>query len=184
MSVTPANPLLEPRGLPTFSKIRPEHVRPAIEHLIDDGRRAISALLADLGEGRWDDLLPPLEEIDDRLDRAWSPVSHLHSVADNPELRAAYNACLPLLTDFANEMGQNQELYRAFQKIREADDFAHLDPAQRSVVGNALRDFRLAGVHLDGKQKEQYRDSSRQLAEPASRVEENVLDATQAWKKH
>jgi oligopeptidase A len=177
------NPLLCADALPAFSEIRPRHVEPAVDALLEQSRRVVAEISAS-SSCTWDSIVAPLEEMDDRLNKAWSPVSHLHSVADNPELRSAYNACLPKLSDHATEIGQNEKLFAAFKRLAGQDDFKNFDTAQKRVVENALRDFRLAGVDLDDEDKARFKKISSRLSELASKFEENLLDATQAWKRY
>lgn len=177
------NPLFCFDDLPEFSEIRPRHVVPAVDALLEECRSVVANVTAAKAQN-WESLVAPLEDCDDRLNKAWSPVSHLHSVADNPELRTAYNACLPKLSEYATEVGQNEDLFNAFKALKESPGFDQLDAAQKRVVENALRDFRLAGVALAAKQKARFKKISTRLSELASKFEENVLDATQAWKKH
>lgn len=178
------NPLLEATDLPRFSAIRPEHVEPAIDTLLADNRARLDALLAQDQPFTWDSLVRPLEAMDDRLSQAWSPVSHLNAVANSDELRAAYNACLPKLTEYTTEMGQNEALFQAFQAVADRDDFAALPADRRRAVEHALRDFRLAGVDLPEEKKARYREIANRLSELGSKFQENVLDATNAWHKH
>jgi len=178
------NPLLRTQGLPAFSEIAPEHVVPAIDAVLAESRRTVERVLAKGAASTWEDLVEPIEDMDERLNRTWSPVQHLHSVADAPALRDAYNACLPRLSDWESELGQNERLYAAYRGLRESAGFEALDVAQRKIVDNALREFRLAGVHLDGADKRRYRELSRRLSELSSRFEENVMDATQGWREH
>ncbi len=175
------NPLLELERLPPFSKIRPEHVEPAIDALLAEGRETTERLLAGGGPYTWDNLVAPLERLDDRLGRAWSPVSHMNSVVNGEELRQAYNACLPKLSDYATEMGQNERLYRAYKEVAEKE--TDLDPAQRKLLENALRDFHLSGVDLPEQEKQRFKEISQELSRLTSRYEENLLDATNAWSK-
>ena len=177
------NPLLCVDALPAFSQIRPRHVEPAVDALLEQSRRVVSEISTS-SPCTWDSVVAPLEEMDDRLNKAWSPASHLHAVADDPELRSAYNACLPKLSDYATEIGHNEKLFAAFKRLADQDDFENFDAAQKRVIDNALRDFRLAGVDLDGKDKARFKELSSRLSELASKFEENLLDATQAWKKH
>ncbi len=179
-----SNPLLDTSGLPPFSRIRPDHVEPAIDTLLSECRSTLNALLERPGQKTFDSLVRPLEAMDDRLSKAWSPVSHLNSVMNNDELRAAYNACLPKLSAYATELGQNEELFRAYQQVRDHESFRQLNAAQRRTVDNALRDFRLAGVALDQRKKDRYRDIASRLAELSAKFGENVLDATNAWELH
>jgi oligopeptidase A len=178
------NPLLESHELPPFSRIRAEHVRPAVERILGESRAAIAALLEPGKAYTWDNLVEPLEDLDDRLNRAWSPVSHMNSVVNSDELREAYNACLPLLSEYATEVGQNEDLYRAYRSIAEGPGFASLDTAQRKIIEDALRDFRLSGVDLPPEQKNRYKEIAQELSRLGSRFQDNLLDATHAWSRH
>ncbi|SEO89464.1 oligopeptidase A [Aquisalimonas asiatica] len=177
------NPLLANTDLPAFSAIEPEHVEPAIDHILADNRARLEALLDQDGPFTWDNLVRPVEALDDTLSRAWSPVTHLHGVMDSEGLREAYNACLPKLSAYSTELGQNVRLFQAFQQIRDRDDFQTLSADQQRTVDNALRDFRLAGVDLPEAQKTRYREIASRLSELGARFQENVLDATNAWSK-
>jgi oligopeptidase A len=175
------NPLLHLDGLPPFSKILPEHVEPAMEQLLSEGRELTEKLLADGGPCSWKGLLEPLEIMGDRISRAWSPVSHMNSVVNSDELRAAYNACLPRLSEYSTEMGQNRRLYEAYRSIAEGPEA--LDPAQRKLLENALRDFHLSGVDLEPEKQARFKEIGQELSSLTSRFSENLLDATNAWSK-
>ncbi len=174
------NPLLNLEGLPPFSQIRPEHVEPAMDQLMANARELTKRLLANGGPFTWESLVEPLEVVDDRLGRAWSPVSHMNSVVNSDELRAAYNACLPKLSEYGTEMGQNVALFDAYKAVAVGDK---LDEAQRKVLDNALRDFHLSGVDLPTDKKNRYKEISQALSTLTSKYEEHLLDATNAWSK-
>jgi oligopeptidase A len=176
------NPLLTDALLPAFGAIRAEHVEPAIRQLLEENRAAIAALLAS-GADRWDTLVVPLERMHHRLGKAWSPVGHLNGVMNSDELRAAYNACLPLLTAYHTELGQNAELCAGYQGVADREGTA-LGAEQRKVVDNALRDFRLAGVSLPAERKQRFGEIMERLATAQAKFDENVLDATNAWSRH
>ncbi len=178
-----SNPLLQDDGLPPFSRIEPGHVEPAISSLIERNQREIERLLATAERPDWDTLVAPIEELEDELSRAWSPVGHLNGVLNSEELRAAYNACLPLLSEHGTWLGQHEGLYRAYQAIADAPGFADLDQAKRTAVEHALRDFRLAGITLSRADKARYGELRKRLSELGSKFGENVLDATNAWSK-
>ncbi len=179
------NPLLDFSSLPRFGQIEVEHIIPAIEFLLADNRAKIKQLLADnLGQYNWENLLQPLQEMDDRLSRAWSPVSHLNSVRNSEPLRAAHEHCLPLLSEYHTEMGQNTDLYRAIKAIADSAEFAVLSPAQKKIIENNLRDFHLSGIDLDEDKKQRYKEIRQQLSRLRSGYENNVLDATNAWSRH
>jgi oligopeptidase A len=175
------NPLLGAHRLPPFSRIRPEHVVPAIDTVLDDCRGDVAGIVAS-GATDWEDLAASMEAVDERLGRTWSPVNHLRAVADEPALREAVNVCLPKLSEYATEIGQNATLYRAYETLEASADAAGLDGAQRTIVKNTLREFRLAGVALPAAEQARFKALSARLAELSSRFEENVLDATQAWR--
>ena len=177
------NPLLTPTVLPLFSQIKPEHIEPAISQLLAEVREVVEQQLKATDCYMWKNLVQPIEEAEDRLNKAWSPVSHLNSVLNSDELREAYNACLPKLSAYSTEMGQNAELCNAYQMLVNSDEFKTLEPAQQKVLNNALRDFKLSGVDLESDKKMRYKDISQELSRLASHYEENLLDATNAWSK-
>ena len=177
------NPLLKSNELPPFSHILPEHVRPAIESIVADNEQAIAALLAS-GKGKdWTSLQEPLDALDDRLSQAWSPVGHMNAVVNSEDLRAVYNDCLPLLSEYSTRIGQNRQLFDAYQALADSAEFGQLNSAQQKVINDTLRDFRLAGVALDEDKKARYGEIKKQLSELSSKYSDNVLDATMAWTK-
>ncbi len=177
------NPLLKSNELPPFSHILPEHVRPAIESIVADNEQAIAALLAS-GRGKdWTSLQEPLDALDDRLSQAWSPVGHMNAVVNSEDLRAVYNDCLPLLSEYSTRIGQNRQLFDAYQALADSAEFGQLNSAQQKVINDTLRDFRLAGVALDDDKKARYGEIKKQLSELSSKYSDNVLDATMAWTK-
>lgn len=178
------NPLLENYTLPPFSKIKPEHVEPAVTQAIKQAREAVNELLTNISQPTWDNLVQPMEEIEASIDHVWSPVSHMNSVVNSDELRQAFNACLPMLSEFGTELGQNEDLYRAYKNLADSDEYQKLDTAQKKVIDNAVRDFRLSGVELPPEQRDQYKQITQKLTELSAKFEENLLDATHAWKKH
>ena len=178
------NPLLEIRELPAFSKIHPEHVEPAVDELLAHARATIESVLQGGGPYRWDNVVAPIEEAEDRLNKAWSPVSHMNSVVNSDAMRNAYNACLEKLSAYSTETGQNKALQQAYKAIRDSAEFSSLDRAQQKIIDNALRDFHLSGVDLPADAQARYKDISQQLSKLASQFEENLLDATNAWHKH
>jgi oligopeptidase A len=177
------NPLIDYPALPPFSQIQPEHVLPAVEQLVAEGRARIEQVLA---EGNFDyaHLVQALDQEDDRLGKAFGPAGHLNAVAQNEALRNAYNSCLPLLSEYGTEVGQNAALCAAYQALRDSEQWSTLNEAQQKDIDNTLRDFRLSGVDLPEEKKAQYMANSKRLSELTSQFSDNALDATQAWSKH
>jgi len=178
-----SNALLEQHDLPPFSRISPDDVVPAVRQLIKRNQRNVDELLAAHQRYDWDNLLQPLEDLEDELSRAWSPISHLHSVLDSPPLREAYHQCLSLLSEYSTWKGQHTGLYQAYQQIADSESFHALDTARRKAIENALRDFRLAGVSLPTAARQRYGELQKRLSELGSQFGENVLDATDAWSR-
>jgi oligopeptidase A len=178
-----SNPLLANTELPLFSQIQPEHVVPAIDQLLAEARATVESCLNAADRYTWKNLIEPIENAEDRINKAWSPVSHMNSVVNSDELREAYNACLPKLSAYSTEMGQNEALFKAYKSIAESDEYAALDTAQQKIIRNTLRDFHLSGIDLDAEKKQRYKEISQELSQLASSFEENVLDATNAWTK-
>ncbi|MGB5259206.1 MAG: oligopeptidase A, partial [Gammaproteobacteria bacterium] len=162
---------------------QPQHVKPAVEQLLAEGRQQVEELLAKNSDYTWDNLVAPLEDMDDRISRAWSPVSHMNSVVNSDELRNAYNTCLPMLSEYGTELGQHEGLYQAYRQIADGDEYTRLDTAQKKVIDNALRDFRLSGIELPQEQRDRFKEIMQELSRLASSFSDNVLDATNAWLK-
>jgi oligopeptidase A len=167
--------------LPRFRSIDPAQIETTLRGLLDQNRNELEAVLA-RNPRSWDDLVVPLERMQHRLARFWSPVGHLNSVLNGPELRAAYNTCLPLLTAYQTELAQNVELCAAYGRLL-AEQGPSLNASQRKLLENALRDFRLAGVSLPHERKVRFRGTMERLATVQAKFDENVLDATQAFAK-
>jgi oligopeptidase A len=168
--------------LPVFSAIKPVEVEGSLRTLLDANRAELDRLL-NANAASWDALIVPLEEMQHRLSRTWSPVGHMNGVVNSDELRAAYNACLPLLSAWNTDLGQNVRLYQAYETVLK-NEGARMTAGQRKLVENALRDFRLAGVALPADKKQRYKELVEQLATLQSKFDENVLDATNAWSRH
>ena len=177
-----ANPLLEKSDLPQFSKIKPEHIQPAVEQLIQECRKTTEQVL-NQPNFSWENFCQPLAEVNERLSRAWSPVSHLNAVKNSPELREVYQACLPLLAEYGTWVGQHQGLYNAYLQLKNSPEFANYSQAQKKAIENSLRDFELSGISLPAEQQKRYGEIVTRLSELNSQFSNNVLDATMGWEK-
>ncbi|MEH8016436.1 oligopeptidase A [Rheinheimera muenzenbergensis] len=177
------NILLSFAGLPPFSRISPQQVKPAVEQAIAQARAAVERAVAAV-DVSWDSLIAQPELDEERLDKLWSPVSHMNSVVNTPELREAYESCLPLLSEFSTWQGQHEGLYQKYQQLAHSADYAALTPAQQKVIQNALRDFKLSGIGLSAEKKQRYGEIQSRLSDLGSQFSNNTLDATQAWFKH
>jgi oligopeptidase A len=179
------NPLLNQGPLPSFSSIIPEeHIEAALKQVLSNNRAELTELLSKNTTFTWDNLMAPLEDIGDRLSKTWAPIGHLHGVAETESLRAAYNACLPLLTEYHTEIMQNESLFKAIQSIADGPEYEKLNTAQRKVIDNELRDFKLTGVSLPAAAKARLGDMQKQLSKLTTQFAENALDATHAWTLH
>jgi oligopeptidase A len=175
------NPLLEIGALPAFGKIGAQHARPALEKVLAENRARLAELTAQANP-TFASLVVPVEELSYRLSRVFSPISHLNAVANSAQMREAYNECVPLLTEYSSELGQNAALQAGYAHVLKTESDT-LDPSQRKLLENALRDFRLAGVDLPPDQKTRYREVAQRLAQLATKFSENVLDAGRAYAR-
>ena len=185
------NPLLVPPSLdalPDFDRIRPEHAEPAIDAVLTEARARLETLLAQADQpgwdARWEALIDPLEEVNDRISRVWGPISHLFGVTSTAEWRKAFNACLPKLTTYSLEVAQNERLLRAYERLAQSPAFAGFSAARKKVIADAQRDFRLAGIGLPAQQKARFTSIELRLSELQSKFEENLIDSVQAYAKH
>ena len=176
------NPLLSHAALPAFSDIKPEQVTPALDQVLQTNRQWLEQTLANNTGFTWNNLVTPLNEAGNRLERMWSPVSHMNAVVNTDELRKAYNANLPKLSDYHTEIGQNEVLYNAIKSIRETEQ--GLNAAQLKDLDDSLLSFKLSGIGLPAEQKARFKDLNQQLSQLNSKFSDNVLDATNAWSKH
>ncbi len=175
------NPLLAPELLPQFSKFSPSDVLPAIELRMNQTRGKIENLLQSSEPRNFTNVMALQETLEEELDRAFGPASHLHSVMDSPQLREVYGEAIERLTDFQSELGQNRELFQAVQAVRENEEFSSLKPAQQRLIEHALRDFKLSGVALAEPARTRFRDIASELSKLSTEFEQAVLDATDAW---
>jgi oligopeptidase A len=175
--------LFDKTRLPDFSQIHPSEIEPRITQLLINHKKKLADLL-DQTEYTWRNLMQPLEKMQDELSRTWSPIAHMRSVCESDELRQAYNAILPKLTEYQTEVAQNEILFKAISFIAQGPEFATLDLAQRKIIQNALRDFKLAGVHLSKDKKNRLTELEKNLSLLSTKFSENVLDATQGFYYH
>ncbi|MEY3285410.1 MAG: hypothetical protein RL500_140 [Pseudomonadota bacterium] len=176
-----ANPLLDTAGLPSFDRIAPAHVEPAMDALLQQADTALETAVSDSTPATYEAVSAHLDVATERLGRAWGAVNHLTAVADSAELRAAYNACLPKVTEFHTRMGADERLYAKYKAIASAPDASRLSIPRQTVLRHALRDFVLSGAELQGAAKERFAQIQERLAAVSQKFSENVLDATDGF---
>jgi len=176
------NPLITfGRGIPAYAEVKPEHIDSAISYLLKAAEAAVDKATDANTPCTWDALAEPLEDATESLGRSWSVISHLNSVADTPELRAAYGEMLPQVTAFFSSLSQNLALYDKFKVIQSSSEFSKLGMAQKKVIENALRDFRLGGAELTDAQKPRFAQIQDEQAILGKAFSDHVLDATDGF---
>jgi len=176
------NPLLTfGRGIAVYSEVKPQHIAPAIQFLLGHAQTAVDAATDPKTPSSWDALAEPLEDATEALGRSWGVISHLNSVADTPELRVAYGEMLPEVTAFFSSLGQNLALYKKFKELKNSPDFAKLNRAQKKVIENSLRDFRLGGAELSDAEKPRFSTIQDEQAILGKAFSDHVLDATDGF---
>jgi oligopeptidase A len=176
------NPLLDFSGLPRFSEFRPGNVTPALDQLLAENRELIALQEADGREPTWENFVVTLDDANERLRRAWGQVAHMNAVMNSPALREVYNANLGRITQYFTELSQSEALFRKYKALRASPDFSALTQAQRKVIDNELRDFRLGGAELPAERKARFKQVSERLAQLSSKFNDNLLDATNAFE--
>ena len=176
-----SNPLLHFTGLPKFNEIKPGHVSPALDALLGEGRTLIEALATSQEAPTWDNFVLKLENLDEKVSRAWSQVGHMNAVVNSPELRQAYNDNLAKLTDFYSDLAQDERLYAKYREIKNSTDFANLSATQQKIINNEVRDFKLGGAELPANKKARFKAISEELSKLSAKFEENVLDTTNEY---
>lgn len=174
------NPLLNFDSLPKFTSIEAKHVLPALNDVLTECRSIIDKL-SQLEESNWHNFAAVMEDVDEKISRVWSPISHLNSVKDNKELRTAYKKGIALLTEYHTEVGQNTALYQQYKKLKNHPDFSNYSTAKQKIVDNTCLDFRLSGAELESSEKAKFADLNLQLADLSNQFERNLLDSTEAW---
>ena len=179
------NPLIQAMSdpLPHYEDIKPEHVLPALEKVLNDARQLVAGLLSD-SPFDWQSLMRPLEAMEERLSRLWGPVAHLNAVCDSEALRLVYQQGVAMVAEWQSELAQNEALYAAIRNLRGSAAYEALNREQKQVVQKALRDFRLAGAELVGDDKKRFKAIAMRSSELATTFEQHVLDATRAFELH
>ncbi|MCM8529979.1 MAG: oligopeptidase A [Lentisphaeraceae bacterium] len=179
-----SNPLLEDTTLPPFQSIKVEHIVPAIESLIQENKDFVNKKLSEESTPTWENFIQPMDEVSNKLSKAFSPIGHMNSVVNSPELREAYEKCLPMLSELSTELGQNKELYEAYVKLKDSSEYNNYSQAQKQAIENSLRDFKLSGIALPEEKQKKFGELKKKLSELSSKFSNNVLDATMAWSKN
>ena len=176
------NPLLDFSGLPRFAEFKPELVTPALDQLLAENRALVEILRKEDIPPDWENFIAPLDDGNERLRRTWGQVAHMNAVMNSPQLRDVYNANLPRITQYFSELAQDEALFRKYNALRASDAFTHLTTAQKKVIDNELRDFRLGGAELPPAEKARFKQVIEELAGLSSKFNDNLLDATNAFE--
>ncbi len=176
--------LMDISGLPRFSEIDINDIEAVIREVIENNKKELDDFLRENNSPECMELIRLLERIDNRLSRIWSPVSHLNSVKNSEELRKAHDACIPLLSEYSTELAQNEKLCKAYHELKDKNEYKDLDKQYKKVIENALLQFRLNGIDLNAEKKKIFKNLKQELSSLKSKFEQNVLDATQAYRIH
>ena len=176
------NPLLYFAGLPKFDEVKPEHVTPALDSLLNEARVTLESLAASVNAPTWANFVQPLEDIEDKISRCWSQVGHMNAVVNSPELRAVYNDGLPKLTAFYSDLAQDERLYSKYKALKTSAEFTTLNAAQKTIIDHEIRDFKLGGAELSPHDKARFKAIQEELSTLSSKFEENILDTNNAYE--
>lgn len=185
--MTITNPLLLQNPIEKIDQIKPEQVEPAISQVIEENNSAIENLVAKAVDKQnnisWQDFMLPLDKLEDRIGKVWSPVSHLNSVCNSDDLRLAYDKGLALLTEYSTKLGQHRGLYEGTKALLDSAEKQNLNATQKHILKDSLIGFKLSGLHLNNEDQQKFSKIQKRLAELSSKYEQNLMDATMAWTK-
>ena len=172
------NPVLYRESLPLFDRIKPDHVSPAIESVLNEANTLIHSLKEMNAPTSWNNFVEPIEIISEKISRAWGQIEHLNAVVNSDSLRKAYNDNLIKLTEFYTNLSQDESLYKKYQSLKDSEVFKSLTPSQKRIIDNVLREFKLGGAELNETDKKRFKVIQEKLAKLSTQFEENILDAT------
>ena len=178
------NPLLERNLLPLFSQIRPQHISPAIDIILEENRNKILEIENFSKKLSWENFIEPLQQCDEKLSRVWSQVNHLNAVVNSQKLRDEYNKNYLKITNYYSEISQNEIIYKKFKDLRNSSVYKSFNNAKKKVVNDELLGFELGGVDLPAEKKEEFKKIKEELSSLTSKFEENLLDATNNFQLH
>jgi len=178
------NPLLERDELPLFSQIKPEHISPAIDIILDENRKKIFEIEKSSEKLLWGNFIEPLQKCDEKLSRAWSQVNHLNAVVNSQNLRDEYNKNLLKITNYYSEISQNEVIYEKFKTLKNSSVYKYFNNARKKIIDDELLGFELGGVDLPNDKKKEFKKIKEKLSSLTSKFEENLLDATNNYKLH
>lgn len=170
--------------LPRFKSVEPAMIESTLNTILKKNHQRLTELLSTHGPYTWENLLQPLEDMSDELNQFWSTIAHLHSTLETDALREAYNQALPLLTTYQTGINQNIDLFNAISAVAASPDFTKLTPAQRKIIENDIRDYKLNGIDLSSDKKARFAELEQLQSQLITSFSEHLLDATQAWTKH
>ena len=176
------NPLLNTDTLPAFKQLKAEHIEPAIDQVLFENKNKIESLLKQQSYS-WSNLVTPLQQMDSRLSRVWSPVRHLNSVMNNDDWRKQHDKCLAKLSSYHTELSQNENLFNAFKSLHDSPAFDDYSIAKKQIIKHSLTDFELGGVALEKNKKHRFKEVKDLLSQLKNTFSQNVLDATNARTK-
>lgn len=178
------NPLLNIFSLPKFDLFHVKHVEPAIDYLLQKSQLSIDSLVGNSVAPTWQNFIEPMESLDNSMERVWGPVSHLDAVKNSDEWHEVYTKCLEKVTNYATNLGQNAGLFKKYAQLEQSEEYKNYSAAQKKVIENSLRNFRLSGIDLPTEKQIEFKDVSQQLSQLSSKFANNVLKSTQAWTKN
>ena len=178
------NPLLNRDTLPSFSKIKHDHITSAVDTIITENKQAINQIELNSADPSWENFVVPLEIIDEKLSRVWSQIGHLNSVVNSEELRKEYNKNLGKISLYYSELAQNLKIFTGFKNLTLKKNYSKLSVIQKKIVNDELVGFKLGGIDLSTKKQNTFKEIKSTLSKLSAKFEENLLDSVNAFNLH
>jgi oligopeptidase A len=166
-----------------WATLTPDHIEADISKALQEAQSAVDAVAAQAAPLTYGNTIAALDAGLEALNRAWGLVSHLDSVCNSPELRAAHNTMLPKVAEFFSSIPLNEPLWQKIKTFAESSSTGNYSPTKQRYIGETLADFREQGADLPPEKKQRAAELQNRLATVTQKYSENCLDATNAWEK-
>jgi oligopeptidase A len=179
---TEENPILRDAARIPFHEIQAEDVEPGIRAALAEAESEVEAVAADQAPPTWANTIQRLDGALERLSERIAPASHLMSVAETPELRAAYNAVLPEISTFWSSLPLDPRLWARVAAYEATEEAGALTGLRQRHLDKTVSEFRRAGADLAEEAKARLKALKVEVAQLEQRFGEHVLDATAAFE--
>ncbi|MCB0473135.1 MAG: M3 family metallopeptidase, partial [Flavobacteriaceae bacterium] len=167
-----------------FSQIKTEHFKPAFKEAIKIAKAEIDVIAHNPVVPTFENTIEALEFSGQTLDRLSSVFFNLNAAETNEEIQKIAQQVSPWLSEFANDIRLNAELFKRVKLVYDIKDEMPLTPEQDMLLTKKYRSFVRNGANLNEDDKAKLREIDKKLSKLTLRFGENVLAETNAYELH